>query len=225
VTVLVVGEALVDVLVQEGEDVELPGGGPANIAVGLGRLGHDVALLTCLGDDDRGRAVRAHLEASEVEVLAAPLERTSTARASLDAAGVASYQFDITWDITDLTPSTTPRWLHVGSLGATLQPGADQVSRLVSRYDGSTVVSYDPNVRPLLMTEADKPRIIELASRAAVVKLSEEDGAWLHPGERPVDVARRLLALGPRLVVMTLGGDGALAVLRAWRGASAPAGR
>jgi fructokinase len=214
VTLLVVGEALVDVLVQEGEDTEHAGGGPANIAVGLGRLGHDVTLLSCLGDDERGRVVRAHLEASDVAVLAAPLERTSTARASLDAAGLASYQFDITWDIRDLAPSTTPRWLHVGSIGATLQPGADQVSRLVSRYAGSTVVSYDPNIRPLLMSEADKPRIVELASRADVVKLSEEDAAWLHPGERPVDVAHRLLALGPRLVVVTLGGDGALAVLR-----------
>jgi fructokinase len=210
VTLLVVGEALVDVL----EGVDHPGGGPANIAVGLGRLGHDVALLTCLGDDDRGRLVRAHLEASDVDVLAAPLPRTSTARATLDAAGVATYEFDITWDLGDLAPATAPTWLHVGSLGATLQPGADQVSRLVSRYGGSTVISYDPNVRPLLMSEADSPRILDLASRAHVVKLSEEDGAWLHPGERPVDVALRLLALGPQLVVVTLGANGALAVLR-----------
>jgi fructokinase len=210
VTLVVVGEALVDVLPEE----ERPGGGPANIAVGLARLGHDVTLVTALGDDQHGRLVRDHLEASGVDVLAAPIERTSTARARLDAAGVASYEFDITWDTRDLAPKDTPRWLHVGSIGATLQPGADQVSRLVSRYDGSTVVSYDPNIRPLLMSDDDKPRIVELASRAHVVKLSEEDAAWLHPGERPVDVAQRLLALGPQVVVVTLGADGALAVLR-----------
>ena len=211
-TLLVVGEALVDVLVNEG--TEHAGGGPANIAVGLGRLGHDVTLLTALGDDERGALVRCHLTASDVQVLAAPLERTSTALATLDAAGVATYEFDITWDIGDLAPSTAPSWVHVGSIGATLQPGADQVSRLVSRYDGTAVVSYDPNARPLLMTEADKPRMVELASRSHVVKLSDEDAAWLHPGERPVDVAKRLLALGPQLVVVTLGGDGALALLR-----------
>ena len=92
-TLVVVGEALVDVLPEE----ERPGGGPANIAVGLARLGHDVTLVTALGDDPHGRLVRDHLEASGVDVLAAPIERTSTARASLDAAGVASYEFDITW--------------------------------------------------------------------------------------------------------------------------------
>jgi fructokinase len=209
---LVVGEALVDVVRRrDGTVVTRPGGSPANVAVGLGRLGHQVQLITALGDDARGRLVTDHLEASHVGVLPAPLERTSVAQAVLDETGQATYEFDIVWEIGELAIATAPEWLHVGSIGATLRPGADVVADLVDTCAGRSRISYDPNCRPLLMVDP-LPQMERIAARADVLKLSDEDAAWLFPGVPVEDVLRRWADLGPALVVMTLGGDGALAL-------------
>jgi len=217
VTVLVVGEALVDVVTRpDGSSDARPGGSPANVAVGLGRLGHDVTLLTALGADAHGRLVREHLAASNVELLVAPLTRTGVAQARLDAAGVATYEFDIAWETGDLAPSSAPAWLHVGSLGTALAPGAAQVRALVDRYAGRSTISYDPNCRPGLSGDVTTARrsVEDLVGSSDVVKASEEDVAWLYPGRDPREVARQWAATGPALVVVTLGGDGAVAVVR-----------
>jgi fructokinase len=207
---LVVGEALVDVVTEvSGRTQERPGGSPANVAVGLGRQGVDVQLLTALGDDERGRAVVAHLEASRVVVHASRLPHTASANALLDETGAASYVFDLRWDLTGAPQPAPAEWLHVGSIGATLEPGGSQVLALARAWPG--VVSYDPNCRPLLMDDTARGRVEDLVACADVVKLSDEDCAWLYPGEPQDVVARRWLALGPGLVVMTLGGRGAQA--------------
>ena len=67
--VIVIGEALVDVVTSPAGTIEHPGGSPANVAYGLGRLGVRTALLTSIGDDDRGAAISAHLAGAGVEVL------------------------------------------------------------------------------------------------------------------------------------------------------------
>ena len=65
---LVIGEALVDVVIHPGQEpVDIPGGAPANVALGLARLGRDVELHCWIGTDERGQAVRSHLEASGVQ--------------------------------------------------------------------------------------------------------------------------------------------------------------
>src|SRR5437870_3926705 len=97
-TVLVVGEALVDVVARsDGSVVEVPGGSPANVAVALARLGVEVELLTALGEDARGDLVRRHVDASGARVVAARVAQTAVARATLDIDGAATYDFDIAW--------------------------------------------------------------------------------------------------------------------------------
>jgi len=212
-TVLVVGESLVDVVHRhDGTVVERPGGSPANVAVALARLGHDVELLTALGDDEHGAMVRAHVEGAGAKVVAAPLSRTAVARADLDATGAATYVFDIAWDLGDLPHHSRPDWLHVGSIGTVLQPGADQVAALVTSYRGSCPISFDPNCRPLLTPEPDLPAVEALVAQCDVVKLSDEDAHFLLPGTPLDEVLRRWRALGPRLVVVTRGAAGALAL-------------
>ncbi|GAA4770988.1 carbohydrate kinase family protein [Microbacterium gilvum] len=211
--ILVVGEALVDVVRRaDGSVDEKPGGSPANVAITLGRLGRAPRLLTHLGDDERGRGVRAWLEASGVAVEGAVASRTSTAAAALDATGAASYEFAIDWSV-DTTDAGEPDALHVGSIATVLAPGADAVSALVDRLRARALVTFDPNIRPSLVDDADdvRRRVASLIARADVVKASDEDAAWLHPGE-PIDVvARRWTAAGAVLVVITAGSDGALA--------------
>ena len=212
--VLVVGEALVDVVHRaDGSIDESPGGSPANVALALGRLGRRPRLLTSLGEDAHGRTVRAWLEASDVVLEGAPAARTSTAIAHLDALGAASYEFAIDWQIESDGVEAADA-LHVGSIAATLEPGAAAVAALVDRHRGRALISYDPNIRPSLIDDSAsvRRRVLSLVERADVIKASDEDVAWLHPGERIEDVAQRWLRSGPSLVVVTLGSEGCLAL-------------
>jgi fructokinase len=216
----VVGEALVDLVGQRGGRTFAahPGGSPANVALGLARLGVPVTLTTRLGRDAFGQMITSHLEASGVIVDPGPDPRrpTSLAIATL-AAGVASYDFRIDWDLADLPPLPVEiRCLHTGSLATVLPPGDRAVVDLVrrERERGRVTVSYDPNVRPALLGDPERarPGIEDLVSVSDVVKVSDEDLAWLCSDEPLENVAARWLATGPALVVVTLAGAGVYAV-------------
>jgi fructokinase len=218
----VVGEALVDLVGQRGGRtfVAHPGGSPANVALGLARLGAPVTLTTRLGPDAFGQMITSHLEASGVVVDPGsdPRRPTSLAIATL-AAGVASYDFRIDWDVADLPPLPVEiRCLHTGSLATVLPPGDQAVADLVrrERERGRVTVSYDPNVRPALLGDPERarPGIEDLVASCDVVKVSDEDLGWLYPDEPLENVAARWLAAGPALVVVTLAGAGVYAISR-----------
>jgi len=217
---VVVGEALVDLVGQRGGRTfsALPGGSPANVALGLARLGVPVTLKTRLGRDSFGDMVRSHLEASGVRVDGGAREgaKTTLAIATL-AAGIASYDFRIDWDVEALVPlPVETRCLHTGSLATVLPPGKANVVDLVEREHerGRVTVSYDPNVRPALLGDAEsaRPEIEHLVAMSDVVKVSDEDLRWLYPGRADEEVAQDWLASGPALVIVTRGGAGVYAV-------------
>ena len=216
--VLVIGEALVDIVsMPDRTPVEHPGGSPANVALGLARLGIDTGLLTRIGADARGDLVRRHLEGSGVRLVDGSVtgSRTSTATAHVDATGVASYDFDLDWSLPADADTGDARAVHTGSLAATQTPGGDAVLRLIEGVDKRSIVSYDPNARPALMgtPEAALERIERIVRAADVVKVSDEDLAWLLPGSDPLAVAEMWRASGPALVVVTMGVKGAVGVL------------
>jgi fructokinase len=218
--VLVIGEALVDIVERpDGGRAEHPGGSPANVALGLARLGRSAHLLTRIGDDQRGHAVAAHLQASGVVLVPGSItaERTSTATAHLDGAGVATYDFDLDWRLPATVDPTAFRAVHTGSIAAFLEPGATDVLALLDRAAGLATISYDPNARPRLMggATAARQRVESIVARAHVVKVSDEDLAWLAPGEDHTDIARRWLESGPSVVVVTRGGQGAFGLCAA----------
>jgi fructokinase len=217
---VVVGEALVDLVGQRGGRtwVAHPGGSPANVALGLARLGVPVTLKTRLGRDAFGQMISAHLEASGVRVDGGPVEGTSTSLAIATlAAGIASYDFRIDWDVGELAPlPIETRALHTGSLATALPPGKANVVDLVEREHkrGRVTISYDPNVRPALLGDPAqaRPDIERLVALSDVVKVSDEDLRWLYPNQRDEDVAQGWLASGPALVVVTLGSAGIYAI-------------
>jgi fructokinase len=217
--VLVIGEALTDIVSDgAGAAKEHPGGSPANVALGLARLGRRTGLLTRIGADERGRAISAHLEGSGVRIVEGSVtaDRTSTATATLDADGIASYVFDMNWSLPESIDVSGTGALHTGSIATFLPPGGDAVLSLVEDAPGR-LVSYDPNARPQFMgaPEAALARIERFVAAADVVKVSDEDVAWMAPGRDPLDVVRGWRESGPALVVLTRGPDGATGVTEA----------
>ncbi|MEY9874612.1 fructokinase [Streptacidiphilus sp. MAP12-33] len=224
--VLVVGEALTDILTApDGVSRSTPGGSPANVALGLARLGHPVSLATRVGRDALGRRVREHLRASGVALTEGSVvdAATSTATATLAADGSADYRFEIAWEpppaTVELAATGAAGHLHTGSIAATLAPGAARVEAAVGAARARVTVSYDPNLRPALLgrPEQERPRVERLVAAADVVKASSEDLAWLFPGQKAEAVAARWARGAPRLVVLTLGAEGAVAF---WAGGS-----
>ncbi|WP_309712743.1 carbohydrate kinase [Pseudolysinimonas sp.] len=212
--VLVVGEALVDIVRRDGADAVHPGGSPLNVAVGLQRLEVSSTLHSSFGTDEHGVAIARHLEASGVTITPGTIRDrpTSVALATIDAAGTAGYAFSIDWDPAPLEVAAgTIDALHVGSIGAALEPGATIVERLLAELRPSTTISFDPNIRPQLMgsLEAARPRVERIIALADVVKASDEDIAWLYPDAMVTEIMAGWLALGPGLVVVTRGPDGA----------------
>jgi fructokinase len=213
--VSVIGEALIDIVVPvTGETAEHVGGSPANVAIGLARLGHQVELSSHFGEDERGHRIAALMAAEHIALAPGSTDaaRTPTATARLDPAGVAHYEFDLDWRP---APFEVPDGghLHTGSIGATLEPGADTVRGVVDAARAHATVSYDPNARPSLMGSPAEAlaRIEPLVRAADVVKASDEDLAWLYgPDTDPADVAAAWQQLGPALCLVTCGGSDVL---------------
>jgi fructokinase len=224
--IAVVGEALIDV-VEAGDDeprLARPGGGPYNVAVGLARLGQATAFVGRLSADPLGSILREHASRSGVDLSlsVAAQEPTTVALLSLDAQGAAQYRFGVEgtanfqWTAAELAriPETVVA-LHFGSLVSWQPPGdAAVVERVRQLRAAGVLVSYDPNVRPLLQRDSHRARQqVEAAVRLShLVKTSEEDLDWLYPGASPQDVAGEWLASGPSAVVVTLGAAGSLGV-------------
>lgn len=217
--VTVVGEVLVDLLWRYGarEARAVPGGSPANVAVGLHRLARPVTLVTTWGDDAPGALVREHLGAIGVDVrrVADDTARTTVALAHLDDAGGATYDFLASWAPRTLTVPEDTAVLHTGSLAIAVEPGAPRVRELCAAQAaaGRTVVT-DLNVRPAVRPDraAYRAACRGVAAVSRVLKASDEDLGWLFPDLEPVAAARALLAEGPDLAVVTCGAAGALAV-------------
>ena len=217
-SILVMGEALVDV-VTRGDDVdEHVGGSPANVAFGLGRLGHDVALATWIGADRRGKRIARACRRADVELVPGSdkAPRTSVANAELDAEGHATYNFDLTWVLPTLPHISEVDHVHTGSIAATLEPGGTQVVGALKATHGGATISYDPNARPTLMGDPQdaRNRVEEIVVLSDVVKVSDQDVEWFYPDRAIEDVVQDWLALGPSLVVVTRGGEGATFAVR-----------
>jgi fructokinase len=220
--IVVCGESLVDLVPAAGGGGYLarPGGSPANVAVGLGRLGLDVRLLTRLSTDYFGQLIRDHLSLSGVDLtLAVPTAaRTTVAMVTLSPDGDAGYTFGIDggaddgWHPDEL-PASLPEGaaLHVsGALALAVPSMGRTVGALLEREHGQRVITLDPNPRPALGAD-----LATLTGRwlplADVVKVSEEDLAVVAPGADPDAVAHRW-STGSALVVVTRGADGVYAL-------------
>lgn len=202
------------------------GGAEGNTAIGLARLGVPVTWLGRVGDDALGRRVVGDLRSEGVEVRAlldagAPtgLMLKSTPRAGATTVdyyrrGSAGSRLEPA-DLEDL-PLETGDILHVTGVTLALSDSArETVIAAVDRARATgALVSFAVNHRSRLWGRVEAveayARIIALAD---IVFASDDEARMLHPHTAPEELARALAAAGPADAVVTLGGDGAVAVI------------
>ena len=188
----VLGDAVVDLLPEgEGRLLQCPGGAPANVAVGIARLGGKSAFIGRVGDDPFGRFMHKTLADEQVDVKwmhLDPAHRTSTVVVDLDEQGERSFTFmvrpsaDLFLASADLPPFSAGEWLHVCSIALSAEPSRSATFQAMNAVrEAGGYVSFDPNIRPdLWPDEDDLRRCLEQALQGAdVVKLSVEELAFL----------------------------------------------
>lgn len=198
----------------------LPGGGPANTAVALARLGTPTRYLGRVADDVFGRLFRGHLARSGVDLSAVvPAAEPSTllvaeggAGNTYHAEGTADWQ----WTRGELRAGAEGgvSCLHAGSLALVREPGAGRIEELLTSVRSRATVSIDPNVR-LRLVPADVYRtaLPRWCAVADILRLSEGDLAQIRPGMPLEEACDTWHAAGVRLVVVTRGARGAVASL------------
>jgi len=215
-SIWVCGEVLIDIL-PTGPVV---GGGPANTAKALARLGHDVHFIDGISSDTYGQSARAELlrDGVNLDLALASDKPTCTATVTLDAAGGASYEFLIDGTATfDFASSWLPdpyryqpQVLHIGTLVTMIEPGASALYDWAMQVAELAPIVFDPNIRPSVQPDRDlyEAAVEKWAALSAVIKVSDDDLAWLFPGQAIDDVANRWINDGVFLVVVTRGADG-----------------
>ena len=216
--IFVVGEALIDLIPDSaGNHVPKVGGGPANTAKAVARLGYTTFFVGGISADEYGRAIEVELESSGVDLSLTyrGSESTALAIATLDESGAAKYEFELDGTASfafhgSWLPKGEPDVIHVGSVATILEPGASELFEW-ARSKSAPIV-FDPNVRPSIQGNKDLYRasVERWIDVASIVKLSEEDLAWLYGDE---SIVKSWFDSGVALVVITRGDKG-LSALR-----------
>jgi fructokinase len=220
--IVIGGEALVDLVDDGGKPRPVAGGGPFNTAVAFGRLDVPVGFLGTISRDPDGQMLARQLVDSGVDMSLVRWSDAPTPRAVVHRLrdGRNDYTFQLSGTaFADLRPSELPvlpehAWaVHVGTLALALDPPAAAYEALVDREAGRRMIIFDPNIRPAIFGDGDlyRRRFERLARLADIVKLSDDDAAWIYPGLPAGAVLDRILGFGPRVVALTRGPNGALA--------------
>jgi len=220
--VIIVGEALVDLVPEEDGRLDPRSGGSArNVAIAAGRLGADVSFVGGLSRDGFGRRMRGELVGEGVDTSSAPEVDAPTPLAvvTLDPDGHAQYGFHLAGtaalalhgDDLAALPGDEPLHVSLGAVTLATPVVGDALVALLASH--TSLTSFDPNVRPAFLTdrEADADRIDAAASLVDLVRCSDEDIELLHPDRSIEEVVHGWIEAGAGVVVVTRGAQGAVA--------------
>jgi fructokinase len=220
--IVIGGEALVDLVDCGGSVHAVAGGGPFNTAIALGRLDVPVGFLGVVSRDAYGQMLAEQLVDAGVDTSLVRWSDAPTPRARVHRQGDGrnEYTFEVGGtSLVDLSAQQLPAlpkeaWaVHVGTLALAIDPPAAAYEALVDREAGRRQIIMDPNVRPAVFGDVDAYRhsFERLARLADLVKLSEDDAAWIYPGRSVEEVLELISGFGPRVVALTRGRNGAVA--------------
>lgn len=219
------GEALIDFVPQEGDELAYApctGGSPYNMAIAVSRLGAKAGFLGKISSDFFGNILfdRLLAEGVNTSLIRRSDRPTTLAFVGIERGREPRYAFytndsaDRNLLETDVPESFSDEveCLEFGSISLLLEPGARTIKNLIRREAGRRVISYDPNIRSMMVNdvEAFRKEVEELAALATIVKVSSADLQWLYPGRDREDSACVWLTGGARIVVVTRGKDGAV---------------
>jgi fructokinase len=218
--VWVCGEVLIDLIPDGVERKAVVGGGPANTAKALAKLGIETQFIDGISTDMYGQMAlkQLHQDGVLLDYVKFSDKPTCLAIVSLNKAGGATYEFLIDGTATfDFTPewlpnllTVKPSLLHIGTLVTAIEPAASVLHAWASILKNIAPIVFDPNIRPAVM--ADRGEYVRQVERwieiSSAVKVSDDDIYWLYPDKSIDDVANNWLAMGPELVVVTFGDKG-----------------
>ena len=214
------GEVLID-LIPEGVDYKpVVGGGPANTAKALSKLGIDTQFIDGISSDGYGEVAKDELVTAGVKLDYENYSDKPTCLAvvSLSESGSASYEFVIentaTFDFShDWLPNPQtdrPSLLHIGTLATVIEPGASILFEWAQAVAKVAPIVFDPNIRPAVISDRKLylTQVERLVAISSAVKVSDEDIKWLYPSLEIDQVVNNWLKKGPLLVVVTYGDKG-----------------
>lgn len=221
--ILSCGEALIDMLPRkstEGEDCFAPyaGGAVFNTAIALGRLGAPAAFFSGIANDFLGEVLTRTLAESQVDTsLCAMSDRPSTVAFVKLVNGQATYAFydentaGRMLSVDQLPAQVIADALFFGGISLVAEPCGSTYEALMMREAPQRVTMIDPNIRPGFIKDeaAYRARIDRMLAAADIVKLSDEDLHWLMGKGEVAELAQKILAMGPKLVCITEGAEGA----------------
>ena len=218
--VWVAGEVLIDLIPGGSDRKPIVGGGPANTAKALSKLGIDNQFIDGISTDAYGQMAQDELVGSGVKLdyVKYSDKPTCLAIVSLSDSGSASYEFVIentaTFDFTlDWLPNPQterPSLLHIGTLATAIEPGATVLFEWAQSVAKVAPIVFDPNIRPAVISDREQyvMRVERWVSISSAVKVSDEDLKWLYPSLEIEQVVNNWLAKGPSLIVVTRGDIG-----------------
>ncbi|MGX2957198.1 aminoimidazole riboside kinase [Ursidibacter arcticus] len=219
----VLGDAVVD-LIPDGENhyLRCAGGAPANVAVGVSRLGGETGFIGRVGNDPLGKFMQQTLQDEQVStehMVLDPQQRTSTVIVGLDN-GERSFTFmvnpsaDQFLEVTDLPHFNRNEWLHCCSIALINNPSRSTTIEAIRRIkQAGGFFSFDPNLRESLWQSLDEMKTVvnSVVAMADVLKFSEEELTLLTNTTTLEQATSAITAQYPeKLIIITLGKDGAI---------------
>ena len=218
--VWVAGEVLIDLIPDADKHLAVVGGGPANTAKALSKLGVKTYFIDGISNDEYGQMAKDELLSANVLLDYAQFSNkpTCTAKVTLSSSGSASYEFVIEGTTTfDFSyqwlpdPQThKPSLLHIGTLATVVEPGASVLLEWAQSVANVAPIVFDPNIRPAVINNRDEyvKKVEKWVAISSAVKVSDEDLNWLYPGNVIGKIVKNWLEVGVQLVVVTLGDKG-----------------
>jgi len=220
--VLAMGELLVDLIATDEKKIptyqQFFGGAPANIAMNVKKLGINSLLATSVGEDRIGDFLVNHLENNHIDTTLVQRTKHATSMVVLNKSNgtpvpifYRQADFQLSFEEKLEQAIVDSKILHFSCWPISRFPSRNAIERAIEvAKENQTLVCFDPNYHALIWQEGEDgiSYVKEIIAKADIIKPSEDDAERIFGPDTPENQVKKFLALGAKLVLMTLGKDG-----------------